>query len=693
MICYDTYMIQQNVSAIALQAEELAELMALSPIEFYLIDPETAGYLYANEAATRNTGYSLDELSRMHVYDLVPDITVERIEAIAHAANSKTAVYNIARHRRKDGSTYLVRAQIYVMAFRGRDVFVAFDTDITEQHRLERLAAERAEILDKATNEIYIVDYKTHRYLYVNQGACNNLGYSREELLEMTIFDINPDLTYEQTVLLKKAGEGRSHLTNRTRHRRKDGTTYPVHALIQHIAYREYDAYLLVDTDITELEEARKALQYQAFYDQLTGLPNRQLFRDRLQQALARAQRHSQIMAILFIDYDHFKQVNDTYGHDVGDKVLQQIARRLRTHVRASDTVARLGGDEFLILLEDIRTKSEVVELLSRIIEVETMPVQIDTHTFHLSCSVGCAFFPDDGTDAETLIRHADMAMYQAKQNGRSRFHCYSQSLGRDAEMRMQMLSCLRDAQNHEEFLVYYQPQICLKSGRCTGFEALLRWRRSDGTIVAAGEFIPYASHGGLLGVLGDTALNIVFAQMRVWSDAGVDFGRIALNLSMQELSDPQLPERLEKGMRRFAIRPELLEFEITESEMMRRPAEMMAVLRRINDLGIALAVDDFGSGYSLLSYLKRFPVQRLKIDREFIKSLPGDRDDASIIRMIVALADAMQLETVATGVETRAQSDFLAANGCDNAQGYYFAHPMPAESVTDYLAEFSKNQ
>ncbi len=685
--------IPDGAAPLGADAEELAAIISHSPIEFYIIEPDTLRYLYVNETACRNSGYSPEELLAMDVYDLNPEMTPARIAEMKKNVNTDEAIYNVSVHRRKDGTRYYVHAHIYAMTFRGEPVYVVFDTDITEQRRLEQLAAERGEIIDKATNEIYILDYETNRYLYANQGACTNLGYTCEELLKMDVYDINPDLTYEQTVALKKAAEGRSFITNTSRHRRRDGSFYPVHAMIQHIVYQGKNAYMIIDTDITEIEAAREALRRQAFYDPLTGLPNRQLFYDRLEMALNKAKRGGREVAVLFIDYDHFKQINDTFGHDIGDRVLRRLAQRLREHLRTGDTLARLGGDEFLVLFESLDGMEEAMGLVRRLTEAEREPVRVGEQEFRLSCSVGCAFYPRDGREAETLIRHADMAMYHAKQTGRNRFRCYSSVLGSRADARMELLSELRQAFENREFFLMYQPQVYPAGRRIAGFEALLRWRRPDGGITPAAEFIDYAAGSGILVALGRDVMEQAFEQMRAWDRQGIDYGRVAVNLSMLQLADPELPEQISELMERYGIRPQRLEFEITESEIMLHPAETVGVLQRISALGVSLAVDDFGTGHSSLAYLKRFPVQRLKIDREFIASLPHNKEDASIVQMVAALAEALGLEVVAEGVEEEAQLAFVEAAGCAVVQGFYFSRALHAHAVADYLAALSKNQ
>ena len=674
-------------------AEELASIIAHSPLEFYIIERGTLRYRYVNDTACTNTGYSPEAFLKMDVFDLNPELSVAKVDALRNVVNRDEPIFNTSLHRRKDGSQYYVQSQIFETTFRGEPAFIVYAFDATERRRLEQIAAERAEIIDKATNEIYILNYDTNRYLYVNQGACKNLGYSRDELLQMDVFDINPNLTLAQTLELKTAAQGRAFITNTSRHRRKDGSTYPVHALIQHIDYQGHNAYMIIDTDMTEIEAAREALKQQAYYDHLTGLPNRILFNDRLEQALRKARRSGKKTAVLFIDYDHFKQVNDTFGHDMGDKVLVALAGRLKKHLRFGDTLARMSGDEFLVLLEGIGRSEEMIELVQRIAEAEMRPVSVDGQEFHLTCSIGCALSPMDGEEAETLIRHADMAMYHAKQAGRNRYRCYSHALGDEADAEMSLLAELRRAQERGEFFLRFQPQISLPDGLPAGMEALVRWRRPDGEVVNAIDFIGSAAKSGIMVDLGRNVMEMAMQQMNEWDRTGFEYGRVSVNLSMLQLADTELPDRIAALMQRFGISPKSLEFEITETEIMVHPEQTISVLRRISDMGVSLAVDDFGTGHASLAYLKRFPIDRLKIDRDFIAPLPDNTEDASIVQMIVALGDALGLEVVAEGVETKAQLSFVKSAGCQIVQGFYYCEAIDAEALPGFYAQFSTQQ
>ena len=671
-------------------AEELGSIIAHSPIEFYIIGIETLRYRYVNQTACTNTGYSPEAFQKMDVFDLNPELSRAKVDALRKVVNRDQPIFNMSIHRRKDGSQYDVQSQIFETTFRGEPAFIIYSMDVTERRRLEQIAAERGEIIDKATNEIYILDYDTHRYLYANQGACSNLGYTRDELLQMDVYDINPELTREQVSQMKMAAQGRPFITNTSRHRRKDGSMYPVHALLQHIDYQGHNAYMIINTDMTEIEAAREALRRQAYYDHLTGLPNRLLFNDRLEQALRKARRSGKKTAVLFIDYDHFKQVNDTFGHDMGDKVLVALAGRLKKHLRFGDTLARMSGDEFLVLLEGVGCSEEMIELVQRIAEAQMRPVRVEGQEFHLSCSIGCALSPMDGEEAETLVRHADMAMYHAKEAGRNRFRCYSHALGAEADAKLTLLSQLRRAQEQGEFFLRFQPQISLQNDAPVGMEALLRWRRSDGEVVQAIDFIGSAVKSGIMNELGHSVLEMAMRQMNAWDRAGFEYGRVSVNLSMLQLADMELPERIAALMQRFGIAPHSLEFEITETEIMAHPEQTISVLRRIRELGVSLAVDDFGTGHASLAYLKRFPIDRLKIDRDFIAPLPRNSEDVAIVRMITALGDALGLEVVAEGVETQEQLSCVETAGCQIAQGFYYAKAIDAEELPGFYAQFS---
>jgi diguanylate cyclase (GGDEF)-like protein/PAS domain S-box-containing protein len=447
-------------------------------------------------------------------------------------------------------------------------------------------------------------------------------------------------------------------------------------------------AVVHVAKDITERKRTEKRLQHLAHYDHLTHLPNRALFFDRLNQALVHAHRHERQVAVLFIDLDRFKVINDTLGHDTADLLLQAVAKRLTQAVRAGDTVARFGGDEFVIALDDIAEESHVRQITEKIMRELGSLFVLEGRELFVTASIGVSLYPRDGADANTLVRNADASMYRAKELGKNMYQVYSPALHRDAPRRLALETNLRRALEREEFLLYYQPRVELAGGRISGVEALLRWRHPELGIVAPAEFIPLLEETGLIVPVGEWVLHTAYAQNRAWRAAGLEALCMSVNLSARQFLQRDLVETFARVLRDTGLEPRCLEIELTESIIMEHTEESLASLRDLSALGIRLTLDDFGTGYSSLSYLRRFPIDTLKIDRSFVRDITADPDDAAIVQAVIAMAHRLDITVVAEGVETKAQLDFLCANRCDEIQGFYFSRPVPAEEITQLLRE-----
>ncbi len=435
-----------------------------------------------------------------------------------------------------------------------------------------------------------------------------------------------------------------------------------------------------------ELEAKQRHLDHLAHHDPLTGLPNRLLFFDRLEQAIRHAHRRRQGVALLFLDLDQFKQINDTYGHDLGDRFLQEVARRLRHTVRESDTVARIGGDEFAVILEGLHEATDVAAAVQHLIQVFSKPVKLDGQNFLASCSIGISLYPQDGADVATLLRNADTAMFRAKAAGRNTFRLYDEAMTRETVELARMESALIEAVENQELEIYYQPQRVLSNGRLVGFEALLRWRHPELGEVPPDRFLPLAEDAGLMDKLGLWVLDAACRQSVLWQRKGLPAIRMAVNLSGRQLRKADLPERVDRLLNDCECKSTMLEFEITESFVMQQVETSISIMTRLREMGIELAIDDFGTGYSSLAYLKALPLSRLKIDRSFVAGVPEDENDCAIVRAIVALARALGLKVLAEGVERPAQARFLREIGCDEAQGYLYGKPMTAEEAERLL-------
>jgi diguanylate cyclase (GGDEF)-like protein/PAS domain S-box-containing protein len=435
----------------------------------------------------------------------------------------------------------------------------------------------------------------------------------------------------------------------------------------------------------SELKRARDHLQHLAHHDPLTDLPNRLLFGDRLEQAVLRARRRRRGLALLYIDVDRFKFINDSMGHQAGDEFLRELSRRLRESVRAEDTVARIGGDEFTVILERVDAVEQAAEVADKLVRTLRPPVVLGEHRISVSCSIGVALYPAHGDNPESLSRSADAAMFAAKEQGRDRIQCFTEALAQQTSSRLLIESELRRALSAGELRLHYQPQYCGRSGRIVGVEALVRWQHPVRGLVPPGEFIPVAEDCGLIPAIGRWVLEEACRQGRAWHGQGHRL-RMAVNLSTRQLGLPSFVRELEQVLRRSEFPPDSLELEITEGALTVDAEAAIAQLRALRELGVHIAIDDFGTGYSSLSRLRRLPISRLKIDGSFVQGIPSNSDDRSIARAIISMAHDLSLEVISEGVETAAQRDFLEDSGCDLLQGFWLGRPQASTQVTRLL-------
>ncbi len=455
--------------------------------------------------------------------------------------------------------------------------------------------------------------------------------------------------------------------------------------------------------DVTDLRRAEEQIRYLAFYDGLTGLANRELFKDRLNKALAAGVRQHRVMALLFLDLDRFKRINDTLGHHIGDQLLKSMADRLNHCVRETDSVARfgeddhvacvsrLGGDEFTVLLTDLASPEDATIVARRIIESIPRPLNLQGHEVYVTTSIGISVFPFDGQDADTLIKHADTAMYEAKSKGRNNFQFFKNSLNATTAGRLELENDLRKALERDEFLLHYQPQVDMQTGRIIGAEALVRWLNPSRGMVSPGEFIPLAEDSGLIIPLTEWVIQEACKQNKAWQQAGLPPLRVAVNLSGQQFAQQKVAEAARRALAVSGLDAKYLEVELTESALMENKDVARTILERLKALNLTIAIDDFGTGYSSLSYLKTFPIDTLKIDRSFVRDITTDPNDAAITRAIVAMAQSLELEVIAEGVETEEQLRFLKDLGCNEYQGFLFSRPLPADEFTDLLQSRSQ--
>lgn len=441
------------------------------------------------------------------------------------------------------------------------------------------------------------------------------------------------------------------------------------------------DVSLLKSTEL-ELREKKDHLQRLAYHDSLTGLPNRLHFRDRLGRALALARRRGETAAVLFLDLDRFKKINDSLGHDFGDRVLMEASRRLLACLRQGDTVARLGGDEFMVLLEKVENPEQISLVAEKILFALQGVMNLDTQEIYTTASIGISLFPHDGQDEETLMKHADVAMYCAKAQGRNVYRFYNEEMNVRARELLALEGRLRKALEAEEFFLQYQPQVDLKHGQMVGMEALVRWMDPERGLISPGDFIPLAEENGLIVPLGDWVLREACRQVRLWMDQGLPPVRMAVNISARQFRQPRFVERVTAIFSEAGVDPKGFELEITESTLMEETNAAVAILKGLKKLGFQLAIDDFGTGFSSLGYLKAFPIDKLKIDRSFVRDVVFNANDAAIAVSVMSLARSMNLRVVAEGIETREQLKFLQSHGCEQGQGFLFSAALCAEEI-----------
>ncbi len=541
-----------------------------------------------------------------------------------------------------------------------------------------RLAA----VVFEQNSEAVVITDAERRILSVNRAFTQATGYAPEEVIGQTpriLQSGRHDDAYYRAMWesIQKTDRWQGEIWDR----HKTGGPYPQWLTISAVrdGQGEITHYVGNAVDVTEQKAQAAHIEQIAFYDLLTGLPNRALFMDRLKQTLASAERHGQRLAILFMDLNRFKEINDTQGHDVGDQALIEVARRFQAASRGEETLARLGGDEFIVIAEEADQAAAIL-IAERLQQALGEPIATKEHTFTLGVSIGIAFYPEDGANIEDLLKKADIAMYRAKASGGGyRFYQPEMSIG--LAERMQLAKNLSRALNAGDLELYYQPQVNLQTGALIGAEALLRWNDSERGWVSPAEFIPIAEERGMMGVLGKWVLREACSQMKAWQEAGLEFpGRLAVNLAAQQLEESEIAEKLQAIVRASDLAPARLELELTESGLMENVEWAIGIMEALKTAGFALAIDDFGTGYSSLAYLKRFPADKLKIDMSFVRDMLKDRNDYTIVATIVGMAHNLGLKALAEGVEDAEQAKALLALGCDEAQGYFFGHPEPAK-------------
>ena len=689
-----------SLEALRESEERFRLLLDASPEAIFGVD--TQGLCtFVNPACLKMLGYTQEEMLGKSVHPLIhhtyPDGRPYPMEAChirCSTLQGEPTHVDSEIHWRKDGTSFPVEYWSHPIYRNGELVGAVVNfVDITERKRAEEALREsearfRA-MAEHSSDWIWSIDTQG-RHLYSNPRGVENLGYSVEAFMRMDATSlVHPDdlslmrETFEQAVSERR---GWKNVVLRWRHRAGGYRTFESSASPLLDEAGQLVGFQGVDRDITEREQAEARIDFLAHHDGLTGLPNRVLLRDRFEHAIALAERSRSRVAMLVLDLDNFKRVNDTLGHADGDRLLLEVVSRLSECTRESDTLSRQGGDEFILLLNDIPDQETVDRIASKILVTLAEPVEINGHELNAACSIGIALYPDDGSSFDTLLQKADSAMYNAKRAGRNLYQFFDDQMNQQAQEHLLLQNRLNRALFRAEFYLHYQPQLEIRSGRVVGMEALLRWKNPELGEVVPARFIPVAEDCGLIVPIGAWVLEEACRQAQSLRQAdGIDLP-MSVNLSALQFRRGGLVETVAGALRRSGLPPHLLELELTESILLQDVENTLQTVRQLKALGVRLSIDDFGTGYSSLSYLKRFAVDRLKIDRSFVRDLEFDPDNAAIVRAVIQLARSLRLGLVAEGVETEAQLAFLREEGCQDVQGYLFSRPLSVADLRMFL-------
>ncbi|MFC1747553.1 PAS domain S-box protein [Pseudomonadota bacterium] len=633
-------------------------------------------------------GVSIEDVMGTGVFEYLPEKFIDMARECCQTVLETGNTASFETEYWIDGRNYFFDSHVGTVIIDGEvEGLVVSTRDISRRKLAEAKLSQSAAVVENTAEGVVITNEK-REIVAVNTAFTEITGYTEKEVKgrdpRMLKSERHEEAFYtEMWEAINTTGRWQGEIWDR----RKNGEIFPAWTTVSAIRNSEdiLVNYVSVFSDISAIRRSQEKLDFLAYHDPLTNLPNRLLFNDRLEHAIQKAHRDCYQLAVLFIDLDRFKYINDTLGHLIGDKLIQQAASRLNDSVRDVDTLARLGGDEFVIVMEDIKSSKDAAILAEKVINRFRKNFEIDGHELHVTLSLGISLYPQDGDDSESLVKSADIALYQVKDEGRNGYNFYTPELASTAFERLSLETSLRHALGRDEMTLHYQPQYSLEYESVVGCEALIRWKHPDMGLVYPGRFIPIAEDSGLIIELGEWVLYTACAQMKAWLDMGCTMKHVAVNISALQLQRTDFVSVVESTLKHTGLPAECLELELTETVVMHKADWAIDMLEQLKKLGVRLSIDDFGTGYSSLAYLKRLPINKLKIDRSFVSDIPGDDNDTVITAAIIAMAKNLKLDVIAEGVETPEQQDFLQARGCNEIQGYLFGRPTDADS-------FSKN-
>jgi len=687
---------KQNQALHKSQIKYLKQSQLVEQISDSVISTDLEGYILTwNSGSERLLGYQANEIIGQHITKIYLQEDFESLEE-----NIKILKKNGIHHttiRLLNKSSQIIDADLSLSLLRDEKAnivgMIGYSQDISQRIKAEKALEESnynlqqyLDVIDKINIGLFVVDDDYH-VRYMNNTMIKWFGNQKGKICYSAVAKLDTPCPYcklknvildnKKVIYEPETSDGQSFDIVATSIKNADGTRSKME-VIRNVTDKKNAQ--------KDLLQQKEKLAHQAHHDTLTGLPNRLLFNDRLTRSIEKSKRNNSKVALLFIDLDHFKEINDSLGHEVGDDVLKHISQRLNQLIRKEDTLARLGGDEFTIILEDLTQGQNATLLAQKIINTLSKPINLENNRLYVSSSIGISLYPEDGDNPQNLLKYADSAMYRAKDEGRNNFQFYSAEMTALAFERVVMESSFRESLRNEDFFVFYQPQINACKNILTGMEALVRWKHPTIGLVSPAKFIPLAETTGLIIELDQLVMKTAMNQIRHWYQNGLNPGVLALNLSINLLQKKNFISILDNLLIETQCKPQWIELEVTEGQIMTKPEKAIKILKQINGMGINIAVDDFGTGYSSLSYLKKLPINKLKIDQSFVRDLPDDEEDSAITRSVIALAKSLSLDIIAEGVETKEQQEFMVNNGCENIQGYYYSKPIPADKMSNYL-------